>query len=84
MHGRQSGGIRVIDEQWRDYSYVLTLEGPIGDDVMVEVLDQSRYAASVEGARVMAHDGDHLILAVPFAGDQARGSYVRKELVIRT
>ena len=83
-HGETSSGIRIINESWRGKSYVLTLEGKAGDDAMLDIFDHSRTARSVEGARVMAHDGNHLILAVPFAGDVPQGSYVRKEIVINT
>lgn len=83
-HGETSSGIRIINESWRGKSYVLTLEGKAGDDSMLDIFDHSRTARSVEDARVMAHDGNHLILAVPFAGDVPQGSYVRKEIVINT
>ena len=84
QHGQQSSGLRVLDESWRDNSYAVTLEGRIGDDSIIEILDQSRIAASIKGARVMARDGDHLILAVPFVGEKAQGSYVRKEIIVKT
>ncbi|MCX6135650.1 MAG: GH116 family glycosyl hydrolase [Ignavibacteriales bacterium] len=84
QHGQKSKGVRVVNESWRNKSYVLTLEGKPGEDSIIEVLDRSRTARSVEGARVLAHDGDHLILAVPFEGDQSAGSYVRKDVVVNT
>ncbi len=83
-HGHTSRGIRVISESWRDKSYVLTLEGKPGEDSMLDIFDQARVARSVEGARVLAHDGDHLILAVPFEGGPSQDSYVRKDIVITT
>jgi glycogen debranching enzyme len=83
-HGQTSSGIRIINESWRDKSYILTVEGKAGEDSMIDIFDQSRTAKSVEGARVMDHDGDHLILAVPFAGKPSQESYVRKEIVIHT
>jgi glycogen debranching enzyme len=82
--GQKSSGIRIINESWRDKSYVLTLEGKPGEDSLLDIFDQSRVARRVEGARVLAHDGDHLILAIPFAGDPTRESYVRKQIVIKT
>jgi hypothetical protein len=83
-HGQKSTGIRIINESWRDKSYVLTVEGKPGEDSMIDIFDKSRTARSVEGARVMTHDGDHLILAAPFAGDASQESYVRKEIIINT
>ena len=80
--GRPTDGIRVLDERWHEDTYCVLLEGPVGEDQIVEIFDSFQSATSVEGARVMAHDGNHLILAVSFAGAEPNGVFARKEIVV--
>ena len=82
--GEGSKGIRIINESWRQRSYTLIVEGSIGQEYLLDVLDHSRAVTIVEGAMVLAHDGNHLILAVTFPGNGSKDEYARKEIRLST
>ncbi|MDP2884965.1 MAG: amylo-alpha-1,6-glucosidase [Ignavibacteria bacterium] len=82
--GEGSSGIRIINESWRVRSYTLIVEGKVGQEYLLDVLDHSLAVAIVEGAAVLARDGNHLILAVTFPGNGSKAEYVRKEIRLST
>ncbi|TSA24147.1 DUF4960 domain-containing protein [bacterium] len=82
--GEGSRGIRIINESWRQRSYTLVVEGRVGQEYLLDVLDYSHAVTIVEGAMVLAHDGNHLILAVTFPGNGSKDAYVHKEIRLST
>jgi hypothetical protein len=82
--GDGSRGIRIINESWRKRSYTLIVEGRVGQEYLLDVLDHSQAVTIVEGAAVLARDGNHLILAAAFPGNGSKQEYVRKEIRLST
>ena len=79
IRGAESKGLRILEERWREDTYILTLDGKAGQEYLLDVFDPSERVKHIDGAVALVREGEFLTLSVVFPDNLSAG-YVRKEV----
>jgi glycogen debranching enzyme len=79
VRGKESTGLRIVNEGWNHDAYVLTLDGKAGEEYLIDIFDPSGVVKHIDGAVGLARVGEVLTISARFAESSYNG-YVRKEI----